>query len=245
MVAGGKYTTYRVMAKDAVDAAVRELGPQQVPGVLHRGRPAARRRGLPRAVERPARPGRAGPGCAIGPGRAPAQPLRVAAAGAARPDRRATRAGPRRWTARRSTSRSRRSTPRRTRARCTWTTSWPGGPGSPSRPGTAGSRPRSEVADLVAPVLGWDDGRRSTREVEHYANGWRPSGSRSTSPTTSPPTPPGSAPRTCGSGDPLERPRHRRRRSRSTSRVGRSRTLAGTKYGSDRLARGWVDRTHP
>ena len=52
-VAGGKYTTYRVMAKDAVDAAVRDLD-ESGAAVVHRGRAAARRRGLPRPVERPA-----------------------------------------------------------------------------------------------------------------------------------------------------------------------------------------------
>ena len=46
VVAGGKYTTYRVMAKDAVDAAVHGLD-AKVAGVGHRERAAARRRGLP------------------------------------------------------------------------------------------------------------------------------------------------------------------------------------------------------
>ena len=51
VVAGGKYTTYRVMAKDAVDAAVHGLGRARCPESCHRGRPAARRRGLHGAVE--------------------------------------------------------------------------------------------------------------------------------------------------------------------------------------------------
>ena len=42
VVAGGKYTTYRVMAQDAVDAAVHGLG-GGVPASVHRERPAARR----------------------------------------------------------------------------------------------------------------------------------------------------------------------------------------------------------
>ncbi|MBR7559665.1 glycerol-3-phosphate dehydrogenase, partial [Mycobacterium tuberculosis] len=33
VVAGGKYTTYRVMAADAVDAAVAELGPERAESV--------------------------------------------------------------------------------------------------------------------------------------------------------------------------------------------------------------------
>jgi glycerol-3-phosphate dehydrogenase len=48
-VAGGKYTTYRVMAKDAVDAAPRPR-PAGCPS-RHRRRAAGRRRGLPGAVE--------------------------------------------------------------------------------------------------------------------------------------------------------------------------------------------------
>ena len=31
-----------------------------------------------------------------------------------------------------------------------------------------GDRRGAEVAELVAPVLGWDERRRSPREVEHY-----------------------------------------------------------------------------
>ena len=56
-IAGGKYTTYRVMAKDAVDAAARQLGRSLAPSPTHRipmvgaeGYPAAwnRRHGLAR-----------------------------------------------------------------------------------------------------------------------------------------------------------------------------------------------------
>ena len=52
VVAGGKYTTYRVMAKDAVDEAVHGLASAacRVPAVTDE-RAAARRRGLRRAVE--------------------------------------------------------------------------------------------------------------------------------------------------------------------------------------------------
>ena len=50
VVAGGKYTTYRVMAKDAVDEAVRGLD-ARVPRIVHRPSPAARRGRLPRPVE--------------------------------------------------------------------------------------------------------------------------------------------------------------------------------------------------
>ena len=86
MIAGGKYTTYRIMAKDAVDAVVPGLN-RIVPRVLHRGRPAARRRRLSRrSGTRPQAAGRAlrAPGH---PGRAPAQPLRLADLRAVRADR--------------------------------------------------------------------------------------------------------------------------------------------------------------
>ncbi len=55
LVAGGKYTTYRVMAADVVDRAVRRLGGG--PPVAHRRPAAARRRRLPGDVARPGRPG--------------------------------------------------------------------------------------------------------------------------------------------------------------------------------------------
>ena len=45
VVAGGKYTTYRVMAKDAVDAVAHALD-DKVPHVRHRARPGRRCRGL-------------------------------------------------------------------------------------------------------------------------------------------------------------------------------------------------------
>ena len=54
VIAGGKYTTYRVMAKDAVDAAVQSMSTHPRPHgarVLHRGRPAARRRRLRGGLE--------------------------------------------------------------------------------------------------------------------------------------------------------------------------------------------------
>ena len=62
VVAGGKYTTYRVMAKDAVDEAVHGLDAPGA-GLLHRGGAAARRRGLPGAVEPAPGARRAAPAC--------------------------------------------------------------------------------------------------------------------------------------------------------------------------------------
>ena len=166
MIAGGKYTTYRVMAKDAVDAAVRELD-RQVPGVLHRGRPAARRRGLPRAVERPAAD-RRGDRPARRPGRAPAQPLRLAAARAAGADRRATRS----WPAPLD------SAPEYLKVEAVYAASHEGALHLDDilarrtrisiETWDRGVAAASEVAALVAPVLGWDEAAID-REIEHYA----------------------------------------------------------------------------
>ena len=86
MVAGGKYTTYRVMAKDAVDAVVHAL-PRKVPQSCTDTRAAGRRRGLRRGVE-PARALAAEVRPARRADRAPAGPLRLA-------HRRAARAGAR------------------------------------------------------------------------------------------------------------------------------------------------------
>ena len=84
VVAGGKWTTYRVMAKDAIDAAADALD-GTVPPSTTAGHPAARRRGLPGRVEQ-ARQDRAGVRRAQGADRAPAQPLRHDDRRAARPD---------------------------------------------------------------------------------------------------------------------------------------------------------------
>ena len=62
LVAGGKYTTYRVMAADVVDRAARRLG-AAAPPVAHR-RPAAARRGrLPGHVDGTGPTWPAGTGC--------------------------------------------------------------------------------------------------------------------------------------------------------------------------------------
>ena len=123
VIAGGKYTTYRVMAKDAVDDAVHGDGDArpQVPPSLHRERPAARRRRLRGGVERSGRCSPAASGLAVGARRAPAGPLRLARTElldliADDP----TSAS--RWTARTTTCAPRSSTPRRTRAPATSTT---------------------------------------------------------------------------------------------------------------------------
>ena len=89
MIAGGKYTTYRLMARDAVDAVAHGLDGQVAPSCTDSD-PAGRRGRLHRAVELAVR---AGPLVrpARGPDRAPAAPVRLPDRRGARPDRRRPR----------------------------------------------------------------------------------------------------------------------------------------------------------
>ena len=91
VVAGGKYTTYRVMAKDAVDEAVHGLD-QRVAECVTEDVPLVGRRGLPGAVER-AGADRGAHRAACGARGASAEPVRLAGRGAARADRRRPVAG--------------------------------------------------------------------------------------------------------------------------------------------------------
>jgi glycerol-3-phosphate dehydrogenase len=165
VVAGGKYTTYRIMAKDAIDEAARGLGgdvapsaTEDIPMVGAVGYPAMwnRRKALA-----------ASPGCTSSGSR------RCSCATACSPPRSsswspATASLGGRCPAARTTSRPRSCMPPRTRAPCTWTTSWPGAPGCPSSPST-GPSPRSRpAAELVAPVLGWN-AAAVEEEVRNYA----------------------------------------------------------------------------
>ena len=165
VIAGGKYTTYRVMAKDAVDFAVHDmdrkvpesitenvplLGADGYHGLWNSRRNLASRIGLRvHVVEHLL--GRYG---SLMDELIELIEQRPELGGAA-------------CRAPRSTSRSRRSTPPRTRARVTWRTSSPAAPASRSRCPTAASRAAEAVAALIAPVLGWDDDDVA-RELEHY-----------------------------------------------------------------------------
>ena len=164
-VAGGKYTTYRVMARDAVDAAARNLGGSVAPSCTHAD--AARRRGgLRRALE-PARAGsppsgisrsRTSSGCSAATARARSRCSRRRARG---PSSRVRSAAPR------TTSPPRSATRRRTRARSTSTTRSRAARASRSRRSTAVSACAREAAELLGEVLGWSDVDRQ-REVAHY-----------------------------------------------------------------------------
>ena len=164
MIAGGKYTTYRLMARDAVDAVAHGLDGRVAPSCTDSGA-AGRRRRLRRAVECPVL---AGPvlRTARGADRAPAGPVRLADRRGARPDRR--RARPRQAAGRRRRLPARRGGLRRV----------PRGRPAPGRRAGAPD-PRSietwdrglsaaeEVAALMAGPMRWRS-RQVAREVENY-----------------------------------------------------------------------------
>ena len=165
IVAGGKYTTYRVMAEDAVDEAVKML-PGGAPKSVTDKTPLIGADGYRALVNNKAKIA-ADSGLSVDRvdhllgryGSAITEMLAMI--------ERATRSWASRCRRRRSTSRPSSSTRSRTRARCTWTTSWPAGPGSRSTPGTAGSTRPRRSPQLVAPLLDWDDAA-VIDEVEHY-----------------------------------------------------------------------------
>ena len=88
----------------------------------HRGRAAGRRRGLPARCGTRERGSRPGTGLHVGAGGAPAEPVRLAGRGGARPRRRRPRRSASRCRAPTTTCGPRSSTPPRTRAPGTWTT---------------------------------------------------------------------------------------------------------------------------
>ena len=185
MIAGGKYTTYRIMAKDAVDAAVHELN-QKVPASCTEDVPLLGADGYHALWN--------------------ARPLLVDETGlrdlhiehllnrygSLLPELlEMIKSSPRlpiRWTAHPSTSRSKPSTPRRMRVHYIWTISWLGVRGSPSRPGTAVWRPRRRSP---ASSLRSSGGGPPTWIVRSSitARESTPNGSHSTSQTISPPMP--------------------------------------------------------
>ena len=140
-VAGGKYTTYRVMARDAVDAAVRGLD-EKVPHSATQVTPLVGADGYRVLWNQRARLARES-GLHVERiehllGRYGSAIHELLDEVAARPEARASR-----WTAPTTTCGSRCATRPRTRARCTWTTCSPAAPGSRSRPSTAAWRPPS------------------------------------------------------------------------------------------------------
>ena len=198
-VAGGKYTTYRVMARDAVDAAARGLDAAVPPSATH-VTPARRRRGLPGAVERPPAPG-GRERAASRADRASAEPLRL-------PHRRAARRGRPAPGARQAARRHRGLPVRRGLVR----RGARGGPPPRRRPRPAHahldrdvrSRPHVGRAGRAADGRGARLVRRADRARgrRSTASAWPRSATPRSSPTTRPPTLRGRARRSSRSAAP-------------------------------------------
>ncbi len=195
LIAGGKWTTYRIMAKDAIDEAVERDG-RQGAAVVHRPDPAARRRRLPGGLEQ-AGEDRARVRRAQAPHRAPAEPLRHPHRRAARHHPRSTRSSPTRCRAPTTTSAPRCATPARTRAPCTSTTCSRGARASRSRRGTAASpRRRSPLGSWRMRSAGTTHGSR-TRSTPTTSGSPRSSRARSCRTTSRPTARARRRPRSC------------------------------------------------
>ena len=194
VVAGGKYTTYRVMAKDAVDAAVESL-PSKVPPSRTERVPLVGAEGFTAAWnQRHVRAQRAGLHVAWLEhllrryGSLTEEVLELVAS---EPDAGTTaRRGPHLPAGR---GRLRGA---RTRAPCTSTTSSPAGPGSRSRPPTAAGRARATSPTSWRRCWAGTRRRRLVRS-RTTGPGSTPSSSRRRRSTTALPMPPGSARPTC------------------------------------------------
>ena len=170
-VSGGKYTTYRLMAEQTIDAALGVLGERPAarpvadddPAPGRRGRPAGARsdRGRPRRLgRRSSRPSPPGSSPATGPRR------RTSSRSVAR---RACSAG---WSRARTISRPRSRGPPATSSRCRSTTSWPAGCGSSRSCRIAAAAIAPRVAAILGAELGWDATRQAA-EVEAFLAGAR------------------------------------------------------------------------
>ena len=160
MIAGGKLTTYRVMARDGVDAAAQTLREQ---GALDEGvRESITQRvpllgasGFEARTNQRVALARAS-GLSLAPDRPPARALRWPDRRGAHADRQAARAEPAAESAPTAISLPRSSTRSRMRERATSTTYSLGVRTSPSRPSTAAPPSARPAAELMAAELGWD-----------------------------------------------------------------------------------------
>ena len=196
VIAGGKYTTYRVMAKDAIDAAVNALetvNGKKVPKSVTDDVPLLGAEGYHALWN-----GRALLAQRSGLHEARIEHLlnrygslahEVLALVAGRPD--AARAAGR---CARTTCAPRPCTRRRTRAPGTSTTSWPAAPGSRSRPSTAGSGWPTRWPGWSGRCWGGATSRWRGRSST-TSSGWRPNGRASGCRTTRRPTRRGWGPR--------------------------------------------------
>ena len=219
VIAGGKLTTYRVMAKDAVDFAHRRAAPRACR--RSRDRPAAgRRRGARRCSS--ARPGAIGADATAGPrprmdhllhrygsllgeliDLVDADPT-LGRAADARPGVHRRRGRLRREPRGRAAPRRRADAPHPAQLRAG---------------ATRASAPLEEIADLVAPVLGWDARHAQPARSRRTARGPRPRTPPRRSRTTPRPRRSGCAPptsRRCSA----DAPRRRRHQAGLTRRAG-------------------------
>ena len=164
VVAGGKWTTYRIMAKDAIDAAADALD-GKVPPSTTQDIPLLGAEGYQAAWNKRGKIARA-----FGVHKVRIEHLLNRYGTMTDELLDLIRADPRsasRCPAPTTTSAPRSSTRRRTRARCTSTTCSPGAPASRSRRGTAASPPRPSPRSSWAACSGWDEAREAL-EVERY-----------------------------------------------------------------------------
>ncbi len=138
VVAGGKWTTYRVMGKDAIDEAVAAMD-GRIPASTTEDIPLLGAEGYPAAWNRRGRTAKT-----FGVHKVRIEhllnrygTLATEVLDLVKADPRSPRHSPEPTT----TSGRRSSTPPRTRVPCTWRTSSPAAPASRSRPGTVASRP--------------------------------------------------------------------------------------------------------
>ena len=199
VVAGGKYTTYRVMAKDAVDeAVVRATRRARCPPSVTERRPAARRRGLSRRCGTPRHLLAQRYGLHVARiehllgryGSLATEVLDLVAADPTLGEPLAGRAGlPAGRDRLRGLARG-RAAPRR---RC-----WPAVPASRSRRSTAASASMRGGRPAGGAGAGLERGAGRRGRSSTTASGSRPSGRARPCPTTRPPTPPAWArPRSC------------------------------------------------
>ena len=183
VIAGGKWTTYRIMAKDAIDAAVDALDgkipestTQEIALVGAEGYQAAwNARGRIAAKT----------GLHIARIEHLLNRYGTMAEDLLEPDPVATRRSLSPCPAPTTTSAQRSCTRRRTKARCTWRTCSRDAPASRSRPGTAECRRRRSPRSSWRPSSAGMRSARSTR-CRSTCNGSPPSARASCSPTTSP-----------------------------------------------------------
>ena len=166
-IAGGKFTTYRLMAKDVVDAAVENF-PRPVPPSVTGELPLLGADGLP-AVRASAQRLADDYGVPAGVGRAPGRPVRLDRGRGPRADPGGQVARRSRWPAAAPTCGPRSPTRSPTRARCTSTDVLARRVRLLIESADSGASVAPEVAAIMAPLLGWNRRRRAAEVREYQA----------------------------------------------------------------------------